>query len=227
RPGVVAANAVVGKIAGRDLGLDLRPRVRRDHGVGQRHALVDADALADEGVALHVAHGGEAVDAGDAEPVQHVRHQLLEAHVLHAGDAFCALEIAVGPVAALLPLAGVVDQEFGDFAERAAFLTIVDHEPDAAGLRHLDGDLDAVREIGPAGDDVGAEYVGPVAFVVYATGQRRDAVAELGRIAKAVDGGAADRRQEDLEIGAVHQLGIHAAGLFVQSSSQIVLGQAE
>ena len=78
-----------------------------------------------------------------------------------------------------------------------------------------------MREIGPAGADVGAEHVGAVALVVHAAGERRVAVAELGRIAEAVDGGAADRRQEDLEVGARDQLRIHAAGLLVQSAPQI------
>src|SRR5262245_35008497 len=179
RGGVVAARALAGEIAGGELGFDLHARVRWNHVVGQRHAFVDGDALADEGIALHVAHRGEAVDAGDAEPMQHVRHQLLKSHVAHAGDAFGALEIAGGTIAALLALARVVDQELGDLAERAAFLAIVDYESDAARLRHLDGDLDAVRQIGPAGADVGAEHVGAVALVVNAAGQRRGAVAEL------------------------------------------------
>ena len=73
----------------------------------------------------------------DAEPVEHVRHQLLEAHVLHAGDAFGAVEIGVGAVAAALPLARVVDQEFGDLAEGAALLAVVDDDADPALLRGL------------------------------------------------------------------------------------------
>src|SRR5262245_7676262 len=119
------------------------------------------------------------MDAADAEPMQHVRHQLLKPHVAHAGDAFGALEIAGRSVAALLALARVVDQELGDLAERAAFLAIVDYEPDAARLRHLNGDLDAVSQVGPAGADVGAEHVGAVALVVNTAGQRSGAVAEI------------------------------------------------
>src|SRR5205807_10625740 len=152
---------------------------------------------------------------------------LLKPHVAHAGDAFGALEIAGWAVAALLGLAGVVDQELGDLAERAALLAIVDPEPDAARLRHLDGDLDAVGEIGPAGADVGAEHVGAVALVVNAAGQRSAAVAELCRIAEAVDRGAADRRQKYLEVGPRHQLRIHAAGLLVQAAAQVGLVEIE
>jgi hypothetical protein len=60
-----------------------------------------------DGVVLHVRHGHEPVDAADAEPVQHVGHELLEAGVLDAGHAFGALEIGGGLVAALLPLAAL------------------------------------------------------------------------------------------------------------------------
>ena len=90
--------------------------------VGDLHALADGDPGPDDGVVLHVAHRHEAMDVADAEPVQHVRHQLLEAHVLHARDALGAREVGVGAVAALLALARVVDQELGHLAERAALL---------------------------------------------------------------------------------------------------------
>ena len=70
--------------------------------------------------------------------MQHVRHQLLEARVLHAGDAFGALEIGRGLIAALLALARVVDQELGDLAERTAFLAVVDDQAGAAVLRLAD-----------------------------------------------------------------------------------------
>ena len=116
------------EVAGRLLGLHLDLRVGGNQLVRDRHALDDLDALGVDRVVLHVAHRNEAVDAVDAEPVDHVGHQLLEARVLHAGDAFGALEVGVGAVAALLPLARVVDQELGDFAERAAFLAVVDDD---------------------------------------------------------------------------------------------------
>ena len=80
------------------------------------------------------------------------------ARILHAGDAFGAFEILRGGVAALLALAGVIDQEFGDFAERAAFLAIVDNDAQTAGLpgarafrRHLAG--------AAAAPHAGAEYL--------------------------------------------------------------------
>ncbi|MFO1312405.1 MAG: hypothetical protein U1F41_10130 [Burkholderiales bacterium] len=69
--------------------------------------LAHLDARAGDCVVLHVAHRHEAMDAAHAEPVQHVGHQLLEAHVLHARDALGAQEVVARGVAALLPLARV------------------------------------------------------------------------------------------------------------------------
>ena len=112
----------------------------------------------------------EPVDAADAEPVQHVRHELLEARVLDAGDAFGALEIGRRLVAARLALAGVVDEELRHLAERAAFLAVVDDDAGAALLGLLHAFLDAVHEIGPAGADVGAEHVRAVALVMHPAG---------------------------------------------------------
>ena len=116
------------EIAGGLLAVHLDLRVERDQPVGDRHLLDDLDALRAQRVVLHVRHRHPAVDAADAEPVEDVRHQLLEAHVLHAGDAFGAVEIGLGAVAAGLALARVVDQELGHLAERAAFLAVVDDD---------------------------------------------------------------------------------------------------
>ena len=108
------------------------------------------------------------------EPVEQVGHQLLEAHVLHPRHALGAIEVLRRRIAAGLPLARVVDQELGDLAQGAAFLTIVDRprrrRPSAPCSMQS---LDAVREVGPAGADVGAEHVGAVALVVEAAGNLR------------------------------------------------------
>ena len=45
------------------------------------------DPRIDNGVVLHVGHGDEPVNLCDAEPVEGVRHQLLEAHVFYSGNA--------------------------------------------------------------------------------------------------------------------------------------------
>ena len=44
----------------------------------------DLDAAAHDRVVLHIRHRDEFVDSCHAEPVQRVRHQLLEAHILRA-----------------------------------------------------------------------------------------------------------------------------------------------
>src|ERR1700733_6366810 len=187
-------------------------RVHLDRGIvghqilGDCDLLADRDALGGERLVLHVRHRYPAIDAVDAEPVEHVGHQLLEAHVLHPGDAFGAAEISVGAVAADLPLTRVVDEEFGDLAERAAFLAVVDDDPDPALLRGLDADLDTVHQIGPASADIGAEHVGAVAFVVHAAGDHRAGVADALDLAEQIDRLPADRRPEDFEVGAGGQL---------------------
>ena len=181
----------------------------------------------DQRVVLHVAHRHEAVDPPHAEPVQRVRHQLLEARVLHAGDAFGPLEVGRGRVAALLALARVVDQELGDLAERAAFLAVVDDDAELALLRGAGAFLDAVNEIGPAGADVGAEHVGAVAFVVHAAGDLGARIGQLRHVAEQIDGDAADRRQEHAKVRPRHQLGEHAGGLLEQAPPQRILGGAE
>ena len=50
----------------------------------------------------HVAHRDHIVDLRDAEPVQDVGHERLEAHVLHACDELRGLEVLVRGVAAAL-----------------------------------------------------------------------------------------------------------------------------
>src|SRR5246127_2086685 len=141
-------------IAGRLLGRDLDMRVSRMESVRDRYPLDDVDALASQRVMFHVAHRQEAIDPLQAEPVDHVGHQLLEARVLHARDALRALEIGGRRVALLLALARIVDQEFCDFAERAALFPVVDDDAEPTGLRAPRAFLDAVNEIGTAGADV-------------------------------------------------------------------------
>lgn len=53
-----------------------------------------------------LAHAQHAVNLGDAEPVQNVRHQRLETHVFDTGNVFGTLEVIRGAI--LASLAGVV-----------------------------------------------------------------------------------------------------------------------
>ena len=164
----------------------------------------------------------------DAQPVQHVGHQLLEAHVLHAGHALGAREVLLGAVAALLALARVVDEELGHLAERAPLLAEVDDQP---------------RRRRPARRGCTPRWRGPgragrcrcrsrtrrsrCTRRARARSAAPSGSARCADVAEHVDGLAADRRQEHLEVAARDQLGEHAAGLLEQRAAQLGLGAAE
>src|SRR3984893_13864291 len=148
-------------------------RIKGHQSIRNRQLLHHLDPLSLQRIALAVRHRHPAIDPAAAEPVENVGHQLLKAHVLHAGDAFGATEIAVGGVAAGLPFAGVVDEELGDLAQRPPLLAVVHDDPDPAMLRGLDADFDAVHEIRPARADIGAEDIRTVALVMDAAGDNR------------------------------------------------------
>ena len=70
---------------------------------------------------------------------------------MHSGNAFGAGEVCLGGVAALLTLAGVVDQELGHLAQGAAL-------PDPAGLFNASMDAGTRRAIDiKEGESVDAE----------------------------------------------------------------------
>src|SRR5215472_4989772 len=143
--------AVRRKITGRPLRRDLDRGVGRHQPVGNRDLLDHRNPLRFERIAFQIRHRDPAVDPANPEPVKDIRHQLLEADVLHPGDAFGPAEIGVGAVAARLPLARVVDEELGDLAEPAPLLPVIDDVSDAALLGGGDANSDAVDEIGAAG----------------------------------------------------------------------------
>src|SRR5438270_4327383 len=204
------------KVAGGSLCLDFDRGVERHQPVRDRDLLHDLDALSRQRVTLQVRHRHPAMYSADAEPVEDIRHQLLKPHVLHPGDAFGAAEISVRAVAAQLALAGVVDEELGDFAERPPLFAIVDDDPDPALLRGLDADLDPVDEIGAASADVRAEHVRPVALVMDTTGDHRPWIRDPLDRTEEVDRHTADRRQQDLDIWPGHELVEHPPDLLEQ-----------
>src|SRR6516162_1982567 len=165
------------------------------------------------------------VDPADAEPVENIRHQLLKAHVLHAGNALGAAEIAVDGVSARLSLAGVVDEKLGNFTERAALLAVVNDNPDPAPLGGLDADSDPVNEIRAACANVRAEYIRTVALVMDAAGDHRARLRKTLDLAKEIYRRATDRRQQDLKVGTRDQLGKHAACLLEQGTAEIRSGK--
>src|SRR6516225_5850234 len=214
-------------VTGGLLGCNFHMCVGRDQIVGDWNALDDLDALARQRVVFHVAHGDEAIDALETEPVDYIRHQLLETRILNARHTFGAFEILGCRIAAFLALAGVVDQEFGDFAKGTALFSIVDDDSQAAVLAGAGAFLDAVKQIGAAGADVGAEHVGAVAFVVHAARDPGAVIRQLGDVSEQIGRRPADRRQEHLQVGPRHQFRKHAGGLFEQLPAQIVFGGRE
>ena len=84
-----------------------------------------------------------------------------------------------------------------------------------------------MREVGPAGADVGAEHVGAIAFVVHARREGYLGIGEIVRIAEDVDRLAADRRQEHVEVAAGDELRVHAARFLEQRAPQVRLAAAE
>ena len=62
---------------------------------------------------------------------------------------------------------------------------------------------------------------------MHAYRERFRGIRNAGDIAKDVNGDAADRRQEDVQIGARYELGKHAGGLLEKIASQIGFFDAE
>lgn len=115
------------------------------------------------------------IDLLDAEPVQHVGHESLEAHVCGqngkegiSDSLLCVAELAevrrltldtsdiLGPPEVIgsvvtSALASVVDEVLGDLAERATLLPEVDDDSDSTALSALDGLLDTEDEVRAAG----------------------------------------------------------------------------
>lgn len=162
-----------------------------------------------------------------------VGHEDLEAHVLDTGDVLRPTEV-VGRVVATT-LAGIVDEVLGNLTESATFLadchrwkaervsdertgkeakigerTVNDHSH-AAPLRTPDRLLDTVNQVRPARADVGTKDVGAVTLVVDAEGELLGRVAHEVGVTEDVDGETTDGREEDLEVVASEELGVHSA----------------
>lgn len=177
-----------------NLRINLHATILGDQFIGNGHPLQDRNALLHNGIMFHITHTEHTIDLGDAQPMQDIRHQRLKAHILHPRDILRALEILARAIGAAFPR--VVHEILGHFPQGAAFLAEIDDDAGATGLGFFDRFLNAEDEVGAAGADVGAEDVGAVAFVVDAEGEAHARVRHLGWVAKAVDGEAADGREE-------------------------------
>mmetsp|Transcript_34503 Transcript_34503/g.62946 ORF Transcript_34503/g.62946 Transcript_34503/m.62946 type:complete len:479 (-) Transcript_34503:89-1525(-) len=214
-------------VACKHLGCNFNLGILRDKLWRNRHTFYDGNTGVGDRFVLHVAHRDEPVDLGHAQPVQRVGHQRLEPGVLDAGHVLGAVEVLLGPVAALLPLALVVHQVLCHLAESAALLAVVDDHARATGLRGLDALLDGVREVRTAGADVRPKDVRPVALVVHPHRERHGLVRDGLHAAPDVDRAAPDGRQEHAQVRAGDELGVHHVRVPEEALAKVVLGAPE
>src|SRR5581483_3574060 len=195
-----------GEVPGRLLGFDLNLRIRGNQLRRYRHALHDSDSGCYQGLMLQIRHRDQPVDAGHAEPMQHVGHELLKTGILHPGHTFGAREIRRGLVPAWLALARVVDQELGHLPQCPPLLAVIDDEAGAAGLRLSDTLLDAVGEVWPTSADVGPEHIRAVALIMDPARQWTRRIVDGCGVTKNIQRHAPDGRQENVQVAAGHQL---------------------
>src|SRR5262245_14161695 len=74
---IAVRNGAFRVVAGSHFCVDFDTRVGGHELIRDGHALDDLNAGAHDSVVLHDAHRDEAVDLRDAEPVEHVGHELL------------------------------------------------------------------------------------------------------------------------------------------------------
>src|ERR1700704_3266314 len=118
------------------------------------------------------------VDPTHTQPVDRVRHELLEAGVLDSCHTFGTFEISGGCIPAFLPLASIINQELCHLTERTAFLAIVNDDAESARLGSTCTFLNTVDQIRATGADIRAENIGSIAFIVYAAGYLRARIRE-------------------------------------------------
>jgi hypothetical protein len=151
-------------VTGLNLRINLNTAICRNHVVGDWNALVDRDSLINDSIVLHVTHTQHAVDFGDTKPMQDIRHERLEAHVLDTSDVFGPFEVFASSV--FSSLSGVVDKVFGHLTEGTTFLAEIDDDSTSAVLGFLDGFFDTESEVRTASADIRAEDIATIAFVV-------------------------------------------------------------
>lgn len=155
-----------------NLCINLDATVLGYHVVWDRHALVDGYTLIYNRIVFHTAivstcrnsvlqgrnklgHAQHAINLGDAQPVQYIRHQSLEPHILGACNHLGALKVFAGSVGATL--SSIVDQVLCHFAQCSAFFAKVDDHAATAFLCFFYRFFDAKYEIGSTCAYVGAK----------------------------------------------------------------------
>jgi hypothetical protein len=206
------------KITGRDFGINLNSRVRRNQRFRELYPFGDGDALANDGIVFHVAHAEHTIDFFDTKPVQDIRHQRLEAHVLDASNVFGALEVVGSAIGTPLPC--VIYQVFSHFAQRSAlFAEIYDYSA-AAILSFLDRFFNAEEKIRSTGANVRPEDITSIALVVDSQRQADRIIRHFGGIAETVHSEATNGRQEDFNVAASNKLWVASTSMLKQRASQ-------
>mmetsp|Transcript_65176 Transcript_65176/g.173780 ORF Transcript_65176/g.173780 Transcript_65176/m.173780 type:complete len:527 (-) Transcript_65176:281-1861(-) len=214
-------------VARKHLGSDLHLCILGNHVWWNLYSLHNLDARRHDRVMLHVAHGDEPVDLCDAQPVQDIGHEDLEAGVGHASHLLGAVEILGRLVTALLALTHVVDEVFCHLPKRSALFSEVYNDSCAASLSTLDALLDGLRQVRPACADVRAKHIAPVALVVHPARKLDGLVRDLLGVSPDVDRHPADGRQEQLHVHPRQQLRVHGVGLLEDGLAQRVLRNTE
>ena len=164
----------------------------------------------------------------DAEPVQHVGHQLLEAHVLHAGHALGAQEV-VGR-RGRRPAGACARCRRGTWSPRRARGLPCGSRRRARRRRacapRMHSSIACVRygrqvqmSEPKTSEPLHSSCTRAVSVTV--------GIGEVARIAEDVHRLPADRRQEHLEVAARDELRIHAARLLEQRTAQVRLDAPE
>mmetsp|Transcript_88801 Transcript_88801/g.274924 ORF Transcript_88801/g.274924 Transcript_88801/m.274924 type:complete len:393 (-) Transcript_88801:1140-2318(-) len=84
-----------------------------------------------------------------------------------------------------------------------------------------------MRQVGPARADVRTKYVAAVALVVHPARELDGLIGDLLRVAPDVYRHATDGRQEELQVHAREQLGVHGVGLLEDGLAQLGLRHTE
>ena len=102
-----------------------------------------------------------------AQPVQNIRHQCLEPHILNTSNQLCALEVFVCRVSP--SLSEVIHKVLGHFTEGSTLLTEVNNNTNTTTLCCLHTFFNCKGEIRFASTNVGSKDIGSVTCIKIGT----------------------------------------------------------
>ena len=191
------------------------------------YAVDDLYSSCNNSVVLHVGHRDEVVNFGDPKEVEWIGHEGLKSSILDACNLFGAIEVGLGRVSPLLPLASIIHQVFSHFPEGAALLAEINHKACPTSLGCLDGFLDSMRQVGTTGTNVRPEHIRAITLIVYSARELYILIGDSVRVAPYIDCQAADWGKKDLDVRTGDQFGIHAVCHAEYALAEVRLGAAE